>query len=226
MIFGQGGDMKTRIVKGIVAFGLLSLARPLPAATELERQVLAALNAARKDPAAYAAGLKQYRTYFRANLLHYPGQEADIETQEGVKVVDETIDFLAHRAPLQPVEESVPLGSVAGDLVADQSHSGDTGHQASDGTSPSERSRRHGGGPEVAEVIAYGPIDAADVVRQLIVDDGVADRGHRAIIYSPELRFAGVACGPHPEYRTMCVIDLAVTPDGRPSGRGARTAAR
>lgn len=209
-----------------VALGLLGLAGSASAATALEQQVLVALNHARADPSAYAKSLQQYRGYFRANLLHYPGQDADIETQEGVKVVDEAIAFLADRAPLQPVQPSALLGAAAGDLVSDQSGSGGTGHEGGDGSSPADRARRHGGGTFVAEVIAYGPVDAADVVRQLIVDDGVADRGHRAILYSPELRFAGVACGPHPEFRTMCVIDLGVTADGREPGRGTRTAAR
>jgi len=210
----------------LAALGLFGLAGPVAAATAFEQQVLVALNQARADPAAYARSLQQYRTYFRANLLHYPGQDTDIETQEGVTVVDEAISFLADRAPLQPVQSSALLGATAGDLVSDQSASGDTGHEGEDGSSPADRARRHGGGAYVAEVIAYGPADAADVVRQLIVDDGVADRGHRNILYSPELRFAGVACGPHPEFRTMCVIDLGATADGREPGGNVRTAAR
>jgi uncharacterized protein YkwD len=64
-------------------------------------------------------------------------------------------------------------------------------------------------------VIAYGPVDAIDAVRQLIVDDGVQDRGHRVIIFSPELKFAGVSCGKHPEFQTMCVIDMSISPDAR-----------
>jgi len=39
------------------------------AETPFERQVLAALNAARTDPSAYAADLKRYRTYFHGKLL-------------------------------------------------------------------------------------------------------------------------------------------------------------
>jgi len=132
-------------------------------------------------------------------------------------VVDETIAFLGRQRALAPVAPAPLLAASAADLVADQAQGG-TGHDSSDGATPADRARRHGGGEFVAEVIAYGPADAADVVRQLIIDDGVADRGHRAILYSSELRFAGVACGQHPEYRTVCVIDLGATPDGRAPG--------
>jgi uncharacterized protein YkwD len=197
------------------AMAVLSLCAATAAAeTPFERQVLVALNAARADPAAYAASLRHYRTYFHANLLQYPGMNAQIETEEGVKVVDETISFLGRQPALAPVTAAPLLEASAADLTADQAQGG-TGHESKDGAMPADRAQRHGGGRYVAEVIAYGSVDAADVVRQLIVDDGVADRGHRGILYSSDLRFAGVACGPHPEFRTMCVIDLGITPDGR-----------
>ena len=190
------------------------------AETPFERAVLSALNAARADPAAYARRLEQYRGYFHANLVRYPGLESDLETEEGVAAVDEAIAVLDRQKGLPPVQSAPLLAASAGDLVAAQA-AGGTGHQGEDGTSPADRVRRRGGGGFVAEVIAYGPVDAADVIRQLIVDDGVSDRGHRNILYSPELRFAGVACGPHAEYRTMCVIDLGVAPDGGyPAPRG------
>ena len=196
------------------------------AQTPFEHQVLDALNAARTDPASYARGLAQYRSYFHANLLRYPGQAADIQTEEGVRVVDETIAFLDHQMALAPVQTAAMLEGSAGDLVADQRASGDTGHDSSDGSSPGDRAQKRGGGAYVAEVIAYGPMDAADVVRQLIIDDGVADRGHRGIIFAPELRFAGISCGSHPEYRTMCVIDMGITADGHSPDSSGQTASR
>jgi uncharacterized protein YkwD len=170
--------------------------------------------------------LRQYRTYFHANLLHYPGQSADIETSEGVAAVDETIAYLGAQPPLRPVENADMLAAAAADHASDQAATGETGHDGSDDSSPGDRVRKRGGDVYVAEVIAYGPIDADDVIRQLIIDDGVADRGHRSIIFSPELQFAGVSCGPHPEYRIMCVIDMGATPDGRAPSERKHSATR
>jgi len=194
--------------------GLLLAAAPASAETMFEQQVRAALNAARADPAGLACDLRDYRTYFDGRLVHLPGQAAAMVTHEGVKAVDEAIAFLDRQPPLAPVEASAVLAASARDLGEDQARGG-VGHQASDGAWPNDRLRRHGGGGTISEVVSYGAVDARDVVRQLIVDDGERERGHRHILYAPDLRFAGVACGPHPQYRTMCVIDLSVTPDGR-----------
>lgn len=202
----------------IFTMSVLGLSGAAAAETPFEQRVLAALNHARSNPAALVQDLRQYRGYFRGKLVRYPGQGADLETDEGLAAVDEAIAFLARQAQLTPVSDAPLLHASADDLVADQARDGGVGHAASDGTLPGDRALRHGGGRYVAEVIAYGSIDPADVVRQLIVDDGVPDRGHREILYSPELRFAGVACGPHPEYRLVCVIDLGITPDGHVPG--------
>jgi uncharacterized protein YkwD len=180
------------------------------------------LNSARADPRGYGHALQQYRAYFHDNLLRYPGQPYDIETEEGVRVVDETIAYLGRQAPLGRVAPSALLQRAAAAHLADQQRSGGQGHVGSDGSSPGDRVERLGGGGYVAEIISYGSVDAVDAMRQLIVDDGVADRGHREIVYSAELRFAGAACGPHPVLRTMCVIDLGITPDGTYPGGGGR----
>lgn len=181
-----------------------------------EGQLLVQLNDARVDPMAYMHGLKEYRTFFHANLLRYPDQDTDIATEEGVAVVDETIAYLLKQPAEGRIQFSPLLRAAAAAHAADQQRSGGEGHDGSDGSDPGMRVKRLGGGGYVAEVISYGSIDAVDAMRQLIVDDGVADRGHREVIYTSELRYAGAACAPHPRYRTVCVIDLAVTPDGRP----------
>jgi hypothetical protein len=185
----------------------------------LARDVLAALNAARMDPVTYAVGLKTYRGFFKANIVVMPGNPVDYETVEGTAPVDEAISYLAGQGMAAPLAPAGILAAAAAGHVAEQSVSGRTGHYSVDGSGPGDRIVKQGGGPLVAEVIAYGAVDAADVIRQLIVDDGVPDRGHRNVLFLPQLRYAGVACGPHPEFKTMCVIDMADTPDGQSPGR-------
>jgi len=176
--------------------------------------VLEAMNLARTNPAAYAATLVRYKSFFQGNVYQMPGQKLPIKTNEGTAAVDEAVAFLQKQAALTPETPTKILADAAGDHTAEQRATGATGHNSADGSNPGDRVRKRGGGPYVAEVIAYGPADPVDMVRQLIVDDGVANRGHRVIIYSPELTFAGASCGPHPKFRTVCVVDLAMMPDG------------
>lgn len=192
-----------------------TLAAPAAAQTQLENQVLAELNRARADPAAYAAGLRDYRRYYDGNIVYAPGMKVRYETEEGVAPLDEAVIFLQHQTRRRQLTPAALLRDAAGDHCADQNANGEVGHAGTNGSSPGDRARRRGGGVYVGEVITYGSDNAADVVRQLIVDDGVADRGHRTALFEPDLRFAGVSCGPHREYRMMCVIDMGMTADGR-----------
>ena len=184
-------------------------------APKLEQQVLAVLNAARADPAGFAQSLRQFRTLFQGKDYALPGSAEIVETIEGTRAVDDAVASLTGRAGLLPMAPASLLAAAAADHVIEQAADGSTGHAGRDGSTPSERVMRRGGGRFVAEVIEYGAVDALDVVRQLIVDDGVPDRGHRNILFDPRLRFAGVSCGTHPTFGTMCVIDLGVNADGR-----------
>lgn len=192
-----------------------TLAVPAAAQTQLENQVLAEINRARADPAAYAAGLRDYRRYYNGNIVYAPGMKVRYETEEGVAPLDEAVIFLQHQTRRRQLTPAALLRDAAGDHCADQEANGEVGHAGTNGSSPGERARRRGGGPYVGEVITYGSDNAADVVRQLIVDDGVDDRGHRKLVFADDIDFAGVSCGPHPTYGTMCVVDVARTSDGR-----------
>lgn len=222
--------MRNSVVFGLLAASVAFVSLQCPAASQnvalgfkedtatVEAQVLAALNVARANPSTYADSLRTYRGFFHANVVTMPGSSVDFETEEGIAPVDEAIGFLAQQTPLVMLDQGTTLHDAALDHVREQGSNGRTGHFSADGSGPGERNARHGGGKQVAEVIAYGATDAADVIRQLIVDDGVRDRGHRVLMYADHLRYAGVACGPHPEFGTMCVIDMADSPDGKPGG--------
>lgn len=206
------------MVIGWMAFAMLALApADIDIDPRLEADVLAELNRVRADPQGYADDLREYRNGFDG-LVAYSRETPDgIMTKEGAAAVEEAIAFLDRQSPLPPLSETGLLSKGAGDLVADQGDSGRVGHISSGGLNPSARMVRHGGGAYVAEVITYGPPDPRSVVRQLIVDDGVARRGHRLLVFSGQYRFAGVACGPHATYGAMCVVDLSATATGHPA---------
>jgi len=208
---------------GMFGAGLLALALPgtgavtQPLQRGIETRIVAELNRARADPRAYAAELRRYRSYYRGRIVWRPGNPVGLRTREGTAAVDEAIRFLSAQAPLPPLAELPLLARAAADHAADQERSGLQGHGGRDGSRPAERIRRRGGGSSAGtgEVIAYGPTDAASVVRELIIDDGVPDRGHRWLMFSPRFRAAGAACRPHRDWRTVCVIDFSTSPTGR-----------
>lgn len=186
------------------------------APSRFEAGVLAELNRFRSDPAAYADVLRAYRPRFDGKLLlAEEGDDIDIMTNEGVAAVNEAIRDLRYEKPLPRLIQSDMLARVAADHVAVQSRSGAVGHYTR-GAGPGERMKARGGGPYVNEVITYGHHSPEGVVHQLLIDDGVPDRGHRHSLLRPTHRYAGVACGTHRVHRTMCVTLMSQTPDGSP----------
>jgi uncharacterized protein YkwD len=186
------------------------------APTSVERDIVAELNFARTQPRRYAARLREYRRYFRGKIVRYPGKPEGLRTAEGVSAVNEAIAFLERQQPVDPLASAPLLARAAADHVTQQGPLGAVGHYSANGENPRDRVRRRGGGNYVAETITYGPPSAIEVVRQLIVDDDVPNRGHRRTVFAAEMRFVGVACGPHKVYRVMCVAEFARKPDGRP----------
>jgi len=61
----------------------------------------------------------------------------------------------------------------------------------------------------VGENLSYGNESARERVVTWLIDDGVSTRGHRTRLLSADYKVAGLSCGPHPEYGTMCVVTLA-----------------
>ncbi|MBC9033063.1 CAP domain-containing protein [Sphingomonas sp. JC676] len=181
----------------------------------LEDDVLARINFVRQHPREYAEQLRDYRRYFVGSTLYLPGDANGVTTREGTAAVDEAIGFLERQAPLPPLGRGALLELAAQDHVAALGPIGGRGHVSPDGASPGERVRRRGGDIYVGEDISYGYSDADAVVRQLIVDDGVRDRAHRALLFNIEVRYAGVGCGAHQRYGHMCVVDMSRTINGR-----------
>jgi uncharacterized protein YkwD len=177
---------------------------------DLAQQTVAEINLALKNPPLYANYLRVFRKTFRGSSYLLPGTETMVRTGEGVKGVDEAIRFLSRQKPLPPLSWSTGLAAAAAELADEEGESGTVGHVGKASGGPRERIERHGEWHgSIAENIFYGPGDARQVVMNLIIDDGVPDRGHRKNIFSRAFARAGAACGPHPVYGTVCVIDFA-----------------
>lgn len=189
-------------------------ARPAEAPSALERAVLEDLNRMREDPRAYARLLFAERRWYDGRLFRRPGR-IPVQTIEGLDAVDETIRALAPVAPLPPLAHSPGLARAARAHAMDIGSAGARGHAGTDGTPWRERLARFGRFTGLAgEVISFGQDEAVRVVRQLLVDDGVPDRGHRVNLLRSEFRLAGVACTTHKTMRSVCVIELASSFDG------------
>ena len=205
----------------LMLLGVLSCAAPVrqetpPAQTtvlrrdyaRLEREVLVALNRARTTPAAMAANLESLLTYYDGSLFQRPGQAVPIRTVEGAPAVREAVAAVRHQAPLNALALSEELSRAARDQAQDQQRSGGVGHTGSDGSSVTMRVARYGTWQKsLSENIDYSEVSSGDeIIQNLLIDDGVSDRGHRRNIFDPSARVAGIACRPHPRYTTACVI--------------------
>ncbi|WP_324081334.1 CAP domain-containing protein [Geomonas sp.] len=173
------------------------------------RDLLTETNLARTNPQRYAGFLRSLRRNFSGKLYRIPGSANMVVTNEGVAAVDDAIAFLEEQRPIAPLKWSQGLAEAAADLVREQSQTGGIGHYGDSGDME-KRIDRHGSwNRRIAENIGYGPDTPRLMVMELIIDDKVPDRGHRKNIFNRSLSVAGAACGPHPRYRNMCVMDFA-----------------
>jgi len=177
---------------------------------DLGEQVLEEINLARAEPLQYADYIRDWRKRFKGKLYQVPGTSFLRKTREGIAALNEAIEFLNQQKPLPPLDWSPGLAAAAAELIREQGKTGETGHEDRQSGGMAERIKHHGTWEgQIGEKIAYVPNEPRLLVMQLIVDDGVPDRGHRKNLFNSRFKEAGVACGPHTRFGTMCVADFS-----------------
>jgi uncharacterized protein YkwD len=174
-----------------------------------EQALLNEINQARAHPQVYASYLEKLKPMF-SGRTYKPDAQAAFDTQEGWSAVEDAIKFMKMARPLGPLNASQGLSLAALSHVKDQSASGATGHRGNDSTFIEQRVKPYGtwqGG--IGENLTYGNSSARERVLTWLIDDGFASRGHRNRLMSDNYRVAGISCGAHPEFGSMCVVTLA-----------------
>lgn len=184
--------------------------------SQLAIDVTAEMSKVRQNPASLIPYLENHRNQFTGMEYYHNG--INFTTNEGVRAVDEAIRYLRTCRPCGTLKLSRGMSRAAQDHVNDQGPKGATGHDGSDGSTSDGRVLRYGSWLRTfGENISYGPNTGIEIVAQLIVDDGVPDRGHRVNMFNPAFEVCGVAFGMHTIYRYVCVITYAggFTANGR-----------
>ena len=181
-----------------------------PPSTPEEIAVVREINKIRRFPRDYAKYLRALGTRFEGTLWRLD-KHVPIRTNEGRPALLEAAEFLETVEPvMELITYNEALHFAARDHVLDQGPTGQLGHTGTNGTRPSVRMKRYGDIEGLSgEVINYGDETPRMTVIQLVIDDGVPDRGHRHLLFNPRLKAAGAAIGYHKDYGTMVVVDLA-----------------
>jgi hypothetical protein len=127
-------------------------------------------------------------------------------TTEGPRAWKEAVQAM-NNAPkgLQALQWSEGLAQACYDHISDTGPRGMIGHTGSDGSRPHQRIEKYVDASMTGENLAYSDAETGvDMVLQLIVDDGVPDRGHRTNILDGDFTHVGVSCGCHSYYTEMC----------------------
>ncbi|MCR5401868.1 MAG: CAP domain-containing protein [Treponema sp.] len=187
----------------------LDTARNVSYLSELEKDIILETNMARSNPKKYCEMYIEPRKKNFDKKIYHEGSR-NIKTNEGVSVVKEAVRFLKKQKPVQILNPSFGLTQSARDHAISQSKTKQTGHNGTDGSTPFKRIKRYGSYKTAGENITYGVNSAWEIVANLIIDDGVKDRGHRKNIFLKDFDCSGLCyVGEHKIYGSECVINYA-----------------
>jgi len=162
----------------------------------LEQSVLDEINTLRMNPRAYIPTVE----------AEFASNASILASKEGASLMAELVRALETTPAMQALRGAVPLIVAAKDHADDLHQHGKFGHRGSDSSMPHERVGRYALHRKVTgENIGYGPAIARTLVVGLLLDDGIAGRGHRVNLLRAEYKSCGIGIAPHVQYPCVCV---------------------
>lgn len=188
---------------------IFSLVEDADYLSQIDKAVVCEINKCRTNPSRYADEvLRPFMESISSESTFMDSEGFGILTKEGVSAVEEAINALETQLPRPMLRPRRSLCLASADHCKDQGQRGLVGHNGSDGSTPLSRVLRYDRGCKgCGENIDYGFKTGVEIVRSLIIDDGVPSRGHRKNIFH-DYHHVGTAFGPHAVFRYMCVIDF------------------
>lgn len=177
---------------------------------KLDQEIFALVNKVRADPKILLPHLQGMLVNFEDTLYKREGQKPNIRTKEGASGVQTAIEFLTHQTSLPPLTWNADLTLAAKAHVDDIGPKGLLQHESSNGESVKDRFGHYGKFVGCyGENLSFNCDTAEEVVSQLIIDDGLPERGHRDNIFNKEFKVFGCYSGPHKDFEMMTCMDLA-----------------
>ena len=173
--------------------------------TAVEINILDEINEARTNPTKYIAYLQEYKHLFRGNTVYFPNGSR-MTTFEGIKAVDEAINFLKALPKTAPLKFSNGLSKPASLQITDLIEDSSLGHTGKDGSDLEKRLAKFGFvGNIYAEILIQYVQNPREMVLTMLIDDGLKSRGNRKNILSPKFKQIGLAFGKDRKGDSLCI---------------------
>jgi len=162
------------------------------------------INNIRKNPSAFADKLLSFKSYFKGNVVKFPGQKVGSQTEEGFAAFEDAAKYLKTCNPVDDIIPSKGLSKIAKDYLdkIGESEINDMGEIEIDsiikkyGNFSGSFSNGMDFGSETPELVAIN----------LVVSDGDPDRGNRDLILNPKLKKIGISTRIHKIYGNLTII--------------------
>ena len=172
----------------------------------LETAIITEINNLRQKPQSYLTNIKTAKTYYKSKEYHNPTSSFNILTEEGTLPIPSLLKLLKTQKKLKPLKKNETLKKIGETLLKKIGPLGKTA-SADKNLRLNIRTKSHFEKEgQIAENISFGCNSAKEVVVQMLIDDGVENRGHRLNLLNSGFREIGVCCVDHEVYGVCCSV--------------------